>query len=822
MTTPGKMTLAAARREWRGRAGAGAGEGAEAHARRLVEALAVAPAAPPEGAPPPGLTAAGLAEEVVPWLFAEVLPAVPARAHAWHYEWLVRQAERTARAAGEVQETRHALRVAVMAACGFVAGGAGGAIVPAYAGHAVRHAAQRLAAQLQKIVDVHDAVGLHLTLGEYERARDRALAGGADRPSPGRPTAAHVALAALELWDDRPAILAAAVDLEPHLAEPRDKILLLELAARTAKEEFLHLTEGAPEPPTEAAAMKQLFYKFREELRRRRVVTLLGKAELGHIADAVGELTDVKHMVCVFLKMAAEGRVILPPAELQALTDRLCTCFGRDPTKLRRALAVDLLQSDHCLDTVDGVEGPSVLTELLAFREACGWEMVMQEVVCLLLEPEGCDRRCTFFLNFAFQPGSAATYHMRARALACAIRSTKVEVLEKLTSKPVTWFTRQITECQVQYAATATGTAVRRFHAAAVTGVANNLLAGDADLAGVEGYVKAITGQAAGAAGTGRRTRSAAKAKAGVPLITDFLETLIEGHQYDAVLRLVDAVWFTSGPALAEADHRRLKDCFGRAAVQFWAEVEEIGEEAWQQFSEKDFCTEWFAARVARSPPIEVTHADEIVDSFARLGMAKAGAAIGARLKGLDGGEAAAEEDEPACERAEEDPRNPAEAGQDGNPDEAAAQARRRRSSMHASRRSSVCLSPVKEERESLSESDQACSMEVSEDSAVGQAGGAADTADNATSRAPPEAEAEAETDDGDFGFLLNPNLGKVGAGAKKGGRRRRLGQNTALQTSPDEKENAPHGTWRGNQTERPALTRRASGIGELHSILQK
>ena len=125
----------------------------------------------------------------------------------------------------------------------------------------------------------------------------------------------------------------------------------------------------------------------------------------------------------------------------------------------------------------------------------------------------------------------------------------------------------------------------------------------------------------------------------------------------------------------------------------------------------------------------------------------------------------------------------------------------------------------MKEERESLSESDQACSMEVSEDSAVGQAD-AADTADNATSRAPPEA--EAETDDGDFGFLLNPNLGKVGAGAKKGGRRRRLGQNTALQTSPDEKENAPHSTWRGNQTEKPALTRRASGIGELHSILQK
>ena len=45
---------------------------------------------------------------------------------------------------------------------------------------------------------------------------------------------------------------------------------------------------------------------------------------------------------------------------------------------------------------------------------------------------------------------------------------------------------------------------MRRFHAAAITAVANNLLAGDADLAGVEGYVKAITGQAAGAAGTGR------------------------------------------------------------------------------------------------------------------------------------------------------------------------------------------------------------------------------------------------------------------------------------------------------------------------------
>jgi len=144
-------------------------------------------------------------------------------------------------------------------------------------------------------------------------------------------------------------------------------------------------------------------------------------------------------------------------------------------------------------------------------------------------------------------------------------------------------------------------------------------------------------------------------------------------------------------------------------------------------------------------------------------------------------------------------------------------------------------LTPVKEES---SLSGEACSMEVSEGTPRGGCDADGDEADQATSAPPPEegkapaaaaeaspapapasapAPAPAEAGDDDFAFLFNSSKPP----AKKGGKRRRkLGSNLALQTSPDEKEN--HGGnpgWKGDRAE-PRLTRRTSGIQELHNML--
>ena len=67
-----------------------------------------------------------------------------------------------------------------------------------------------------------------------------------------------------------------------------------------------------------------------------------------------------------------------------------------------------------------------------------------------------------------------------------------------------------------------------------------------------------------------------------------------------------------------------------------------------------------------------------------------------------------------------------------------------------------------------------------------------------------------------DFSFLFQAAKKKEAGPTEGKQRRRRLGKNTALQTSPDEKENAPQ----RNALEPSRLTRRTSGIHELHKML--
>ena len=136
-----------------------------------------------------------------------------------------------------------------------------------------------------------------------------------------------------------------------------------------------------------------------------------------------------------------------------------------------------------------------------------------------------------------------------------------------------------------------------------------------------------------------------------------------------------------------------------------------------------------------------------------------------------------------------------------------------------------MLLTPVKEEN---SGSDGPSSMEVSSDVSdvdADMGGEEATPDDQAVSSAPQDvAEMAVEPDKlaaiergntDDFSFLFQAAKKEV-APVEGKQRRRRLGKNTALQTSPDEKENAPH----RNALEPSRLTRRTSGIHELHKML--
>ena len=770
------------------------------------------------GASGRGPSAQVLAQEVAPWLFAEVLPVLPLGEHAALYAWLVDSARALAGGGqASLLEVEACLRVALMAQCGASGEGGRGSLgascSPVYAGQEVRNAAQALASDLQGVLSVHEATGLLLDLGAYERARvGLARSAGKARLTPGR-----IAVAALEDWEDRSAAVQAVLSVVPRLQAAEEKQALLELGARKSKEEYLHLRESGR--GADADPCKELFYQFRDDLRRCRVVEVLEGASMGHIAEALTELTEAKHMVCVFLKMAAEGRVVLPPVEVQQVFDKLCECFGQEATKLRRSLAVDLLQSDHCIDSVDEQEAPEAVTELLAFRDACSWETVMQEVVCLLLEPEGCDRRCTFFLNFAFQPeGAEVTQHMRSRALACAVRCTRISVVESITRKPIAWLTRQITGHQVDHAVDAaengapTERSLSRYRAAAAVSVAQDTLSSELEAAPAAELVGRLAG---GGQGEGAVLKCARQ--------------LIAGQQFDAALRLVHSFWLGT-----EGGKGGLEKFWAEAVVSFWESIAASPEE-WHSLPEKEFCVDWFCGRIECGIPLAKTDMVKLERALGRLPLSDfaeifTGAGItmaapsndeNARPEGSENVPPLEEQPSSASEQDEEARAQPMEM-------ERVEAARARRRSLRKSlsdRRQSVLLTPVKEEN---SGSDGPSSMEVSadvDDVDPRTGGEEATPGDRAVSSAletatqaavQPEKFAAIErgnTDD--FSFLFQAAKKEV-APAEGKQRRRRLGKNTALQTSPDEKENVPQ----RNALEPSRLTRRTSGIHELHKML--
>jgi len=756
---------------------------------------------------------------VAPWLFAEVLPVLPLGEHAALYAWLVDSARALAGGGqASLLEVEACLRVALMAQCGVSGEGGRGSLgascSPVYAGQEVRNAAQALASDLQGVLSVQEATGLLLDLGAYERARvGLSRSAGRARLTPGR-----IAVAALEDWEDRPAAVQAVLSVVPRVQAAEEKQALLELGARKSKEEYLYLRESGR--GADAEPCKELFYQFRDDLRRCRVVEVLEGASMGHIAEALTELTEAKHMVCVFLKMAAEGRVVLPPVEVQEVFDKLCECFGQEATKLRRSLAVDLLQSDHCIDSVDEQEAPEAVTELLAFRDACSWETVMQEVVCLLLEPEGCDRRCTFFLNFAFQPeGAEVTQHMRSRALACAVRCTRITVVESITRKPIAWLTRQITGHQVDHAVDAaengapTERSLSRYRAAAAVSVAQDMLSREIEAKAAAELVGRLAGGGQGEAAVLHCARQ-----------------LLAGQQFDAALRLVHSFWVG-----IEENRGGLAEFWVEAVISFWESIAASPGE-WHSLPEKDFCVDWFCGRIECGIPLAETDVvklgrtlgrlplHDFTDVFMRAGITVAAPSNDENSRPEERENVPPQAAQPSSAASEQDEEATAQPIEIEKVEAARARRRSLRKSI-SERRQSVLLTPVKEEN---SGSDGPSSMEVSADVSdidPDMGGEQATHGDQAVSSAPqgvtqeavePEKLAAIErgnTDD--FSFLFQAAKKEV-APVEGKQRRRRLGKNTALQTSPDEKENVPH----RNALEPSRLTRRTSGIHELHKML--
>ena len=769
------------------------------------------------GEPGGGLSAEALAQEVAPWLFAEVLPVLPLPEHSALYSWLVDSARALA-GGGQacLGEVEACLRVALMAQCGASGesgrGALGSSCSPVYAGQEVRNAAQALASDLQGVLSVHEATGLLLDLGAYERAR----AGLTRTAGKARITPERIAVSALDEWEDRAMAIQAVLSVVPRVPGAEGKQALLELGARKSKEEYLALRELGRE--AEAEPCKDLFYQFRDDLRRCRVVAVLDGASMGHIAETLTELTEAKHLVCVFLKMAAEGRVVLPPTEVQEVFDKLCECFGQEATTLRRSLAVDLLQSDHCIDSVDEQVAPKAVTELLAFRDACSWETVMQEVVCLLLEPEGCERRCTFFLNFAFQPeGPEITQHMRSRALACAVRCTRIAVVESITRKPIAWLTRQITGHQVDHAVDAADNgapmeqSLSRYRAAAAVSIVKDVLSGDIDVTEAVELVSRLTG----AEGSGDGLEH---------VVLHCARQLIGGQQFDAALRLVHAFWMEAGES-----REALAEYWGEAVVSFWESIAASPDE-WHALPEKDFCVDWLCGRIECGIPMSDGNSLKLGHALSQLPLEEFVQAL--RNSGIEIVSNIAQPDDEntpplahaVSSEAQAEP--PARAPELEEVEAARARRRSLRKSL-SERRLSVLLTPVKEEN---SGSDGPCSMELSGeedgDSPRGATEGTPSREQPVTSTA--EAPAEAASVDpeklaavergntDDFSFLFQAAKKKEAGPTEGKQRRRRLGKNTALQTSPDEKENAPQ----RNALEPSRLTRRTSGIHELHKML--